>query len=66
MRQVAKCECARWPNSLRPNNKALIDNKYDLDDPLWHKKRWTLKFFRCKENVGGIYYLLQNLKKVIK
>lgn len=20
MRQVAKCECARWPNSLRPNN----------------------------------------------
>ena len=19
MRQVAKCECARWPNSLRPN-----------------------------------------------
>ena len=20
MRQVAKCECARWPNSLRPDN----------------------------------------------
>ena len=42
--------------------KALIDNKYDLDDPLWHKKRWTLKFFRCKENVGGIYYVMYSDK----
>ena len=24
MRQVAKCECARWPNSLRPNNPTSI------------------------------------------
>ena len=24
MRQVAKCECARWPNSLRPDNKSNI------------------------------------------
>jgi len=46
--------------------KALIDNKYDLDDTLWHKQRWTIKFFNCRESVGGIYYLLQNLKKVIK
>ena len=22
MRKVAKCECARWPNSLRPNTDA--------------------------------------------
>lgn len=42
--------------------KALIDNKYDLDDPLWYKKRWTLKFFRCKENVGGIYYVMYSDK----
>ena len=26
MRQVAKCECARWPNSLRPNKE-----KYAFD-----------------------------------
>lgn len=34
--------------------KALIDDKYSLDD-LWHKKRWTMKFFRCR-NEGGIYF----------
>ncbi len=28
MRQVAKCECARWPNSLRPNTNKQIDNFY--------------------------------------
>ena len=46
MRQVAKCECARWPNSLRPNiyliqdmkekdypfNKFTFLDKYDLDN----------------------------------
>lgn len=36
--------------------KALIDDKYDPEDTLWHKKRWTIKFFRCRESVGGIYY----------
>ena len=36
--------------------QALIDNKEKNDDTLWHKKRWTLKFFRCNKNVGGLYY----------
>ena len=36
--------------------KALIDDKYDSKDSLWHKKRWTIKFLRCRERVGGIYY----------
>tara|TARA_B100001063_G_scaffold73493_1_gene67662 strand:+ start:13823 stop:14443 length:621 start_codon:yes stop_codon:yes gene_type:complete len=36
--------------------QALINDKYDKNDELWHKKRWTLKFFRCRESVGGIYY----------
>lgn len=36
--------------------KALIDDKFNLEDSLWHKKRWTIKFFRCRETVGGIYY----------
>ena len=38
--------------------KALIDDKYDLDDPLWHKQRWTIKFFNCRKSVGGIYYTI--------
>jgi hypothetical protein len=38
--------------------KALIDDKFDLQDSLWHKKRWTIKFFRCRESVGGIYYAI--------
>ena len=25
MRQVAKCECARWPNSLRPNTISRVN-----------------------------------------
>lgn len=36
--------------------KALIDDKFNLEDSLWYKKRWTIKFFRCRETVGGIYY----------
>lgn len=36
--------------------KALIDNKFDSNDNLWHKKRWTLKFFRCSNEEDGIYY----------
>lgn len=42
--------------------KALVDNKYDLEDELWHKKRWTIKFFRCKESVGGLYYVMYSDK----
>lgn len=38
--------------------QSLIDNKNNLDDSLWHKKRWTLKFFNCKEEVGGLYYVI--------
>jgi Tfp pilus assembly protein FimT len=37
---------------------ALIDDKYNHEDPLWHKMRWTLKFFRCNKNIGGIYYIV--------
>lgn len=36
--------------------KAFIDDKFDLEDNLWHKKRWTIKFFRCRESEDGIYY----------
>lgn len=36
--------------------KALIDEKFDNTDSLWHKKRWTIKFFRCRNSEDGIYY----------
>lgn len=42
--------------------KALIDDKYDSKDSLWHKKRWTIKFLRCRETVGGIYYTIYSDK----
>ena len=35
---------------------SLIDNKYNEEDSLWFKKRWTLKFFRCRKDIGGFYY----------
>ena len=41
---------------------ALIDNKFDLDDSLWHKRRWTIKFFRCRETEDGIYYSIYSDK----
>ena len=36
--------------------QSLINNKYNSNDNLWHKKRWTLKLFRCDKNIGGVYY----------
>lgn len=39
-------------------NQALIDSKKDKDEPLWHKKRWTLKFLRCRKDIGGLYYVI--------
>lgn len=37
---------------------AHIDNKYDIEDDEWEKKRWTLKFQRCSSDVGGLYYVI--------
>lgn len=42
--------------------KAMIDNKYDDEDNLWHKKRWTLKFFRCRDEKDGIYFSIYSDK----
>ena len=42
--------------------KALIDDKYDLLDKLWHKKRWTIKFKKKKKSEGGIYYSIYSDK----
>ena len=43
-------------------NQSLINDKFSNSDNLWHKKRWTLKFFRCRETIGGIYYVIYSDK----
>ena len=42
--------------------QSLINDKFSNSDNLWHKKRWTLKFFRCRETTGGIYYVIYSDK----
>ena len=42
--------------------QSLVNDKYNANDEFWHKQRWTLKFFRCRESVGGIYYSIYSDK----
>jgi len=35
-----------------------IDNKYDIKDDEWERKRWTLKFQNCNKDIGGLYYIV--------
>ncbi len=42
--------------------KAMLDNKYEDTDSLWHKKRWTIKFFRCRDSNDGIYFVIYSDK----
>lgn len=35
---------------------AFIDNKEDILDEKWQMRLWSLKFQRCSETVGGLYY----------
>ena len=44
--------------------QAFLDDKYSLDEKLWFKKRWTIKFFRCRKSVGGIYYSIYSDKNM--
>ena len=44
--------------------KALINSKKINNEDKWYKKRWTLKFFRCNKNVGGIYYAIYSDKNM--
>ncbi len=37
---------------------AMLDNKYDINDEMWFKERWTLKFQNCTQDVGGLYYVI--------
>lgn len=42
--------------------KALIESKYNLNEDLWIKERWTLKFLRCRSSVGGLYFTIYSDK----
>lgn len=42
--------------------QALIDNKYNQDISKWYKSRWTMKFFRCRKEQEGIYYIIYSDK----
>lgn len=37
---------------------AMLDNKFNHQDPLWFRKRWTLKFLNCQKKIGGLYYII--------
>jgi type II secretory pathway pseudopilin PulG len=37
---------------------AMIDNKFNTQDDMWFKERWTLKFQNCSKKVGGLYYVI--------
>ena len=37
---------------------AMLDNKYNHNDKLWFRKRWTMKFLNCQKEIGGIYYII--------
>jgi len=41
---------------------ALIDNKFNPDDDMWFRERWTLKFQNCRSSVGGLYYVIYSDK----
>ena len=37
---------------------AMIDNKYNINDEMWFRERWTLKFQNCSKDIGGLYYVV--------
>ncbi len=37
---------------------AMLDNKYNINDSEWFRKRWTMKFLNCQKSIGGIYYVI--------
>jgi hypothetical protein len=39
---------------------AFIDNKFDINDDEWERKRWSLKFQNCANTNDGMYYVVYN------
>ena len=40
----------------------MLDNKYNNNNSLWFRQRWTLKFLNCKSSIGGYYYMIYSDK----
>jgi hypothetical protein len=38
--------------------KAMLDNRYSVDDNMWFKERWTIKFQKCSKTIGGLYFVI--------
>ncbi len=38
--------------------QAMIDNKFNHKDDFWFRERWTLKFQKCSQSIGGLYYVV--------
>lgn len=36
----------------------FLDNKFDIEDTEWKKKRWSLKFQRCSKSEDGLYFVV--------
>jgi len=41
---------------------AMNDNRYNINDDMWFRERWTLKFQKCSKNIGGLYYVIYSDK----
>jgi len=57
--QISKLNIARDKIILYLNYVryiAHIDNKFNIADKEWEKKRWTLKFLNCSSDYNGLYY----------
>ena len=73
MRQVAKCECARWPNSLRPNTSVENDlndifkniKLYNLDLVLFEYKQNNIKLTLASKNKEDLYQFLKEYKETL-
>ena len=37
---------------------ALIDEKFDIEDSEWERKRWSLKFQKCTNTNDGMYFVV--------
>ena len=54
MRQLAKCECTRWLNSLRPNNKIITMIINEKLEDIKRLKKETVEDLNIKDNQNEI------------
>lgn len=45
--------------------QAMLEDFHNKKEDEWHKKRWTFKFFNCRKDVGGIYYVIYSDRNML-